>query len=246
MSRITLRDAVAGMPFSRSELARRAGVSRTTALTASEDTSRARVDTLRELALALGYDVAIELDRASDPLAAAAARVLLGDLDPDERAQDRRDLDMWIERLRRYTGGERLDLITEAARVSGPRNRAGSILMQGRVDADRLVSVGRASGARWVLSGAATLDALGADEATTVVLWSEDAAGVAALLAATHRRVRVETAANLIIAPAHPTVFVGSTTVEDVELVSPLQGIIDAVATGGVDREIAEAIARSW
>lgn len=258
--KIRLRDAVAHMPFSRSELARRAGLSRTTALAVSEDQSRARVDTLRELALALGYDLSIELERTSDPLAAAAARVLLGDLDVGEWDSEvfTTELDGWLDRLIRYvrsdavvdaddgSDGSPLAVITEAARVSGAHHRAGRVMLNGRTDADRLISAGRASGARWVLSGSATLEALGAASGDTVVMWTEDVKGVAELLGGTHRRVNVPTAANLIVAPAHPSVFIGSTTVVDVNLVSPIQGIIDAVANGGEDREVALDLVRSW
>ncbi|UOE42730.1 hypothetical protein [Agromyces larvae] len=253
MSVFTIRDAVARMPYSKSELARRAHVSRTTALSVSANQSRARVDTLRELALALGYDISIELDRASDPLAAAAARVMLGETALREILEVR-ELDAWIARLERYVGvdgasGEGLDtlaVITEAARVSGAHHREGAVMFSGRNDADRLVSAGRSSGARWVLSGSASLEALGADPGKTVVFWAEDAKHVAELLTATHRQVKIHAAADVIVAPAHPSVFAGSTTIEDVNLVSPMQGIIDAVAIGGIDREIAEQLAGSW
>ena len=253
MSRITIREAVERMTYSKSELARRADVSRTTALTVTEDQSRARVGTLRELALALGYDISIELDRASDPLAAAAARVMLGETSLRGDIETR-ELDAWIVRLERYLGVDAgsadgldvLDVITEAARVSGAHRREGAVMFSGRNDADRLISAGRASGARWVLSGSAALEALGADPGKTVVFWTEDTKHVAELLAGTHRQVKMHTAAEVIVAPAHPSVFAGSVTIEDVNLVTPLQGIIDAVAAGGVDREIAAHLARSW
>lgn len=119
-------------------------------------------------------------------------------------------------------------------------------MLAGRADADRLVSVGRASEARWALSGSAALEALGAEPGQTVVFWTENVKLVAELLADTHRRVRIHAAANLIVAPAHPSVFEGATKVEDVNLVSPVQGIIDAIANGGEDRRIAEDLAGSW
>lgn len=253
MSRITIRDAVERMPYGKSELARRANVSRTTALTVTGDQSRARVDTIRELALALGYDVSIELNRASDPLAAVAARVMLGETSLRDDIETR-ELDAWIARMERYlrvgTGSGddpvTLDVITEAARVSGAHHREGAVMFSGRNDADRLVSAGRASDARWVLSGSAALEALGSDPGKTVVFWTEDTKHVAELLAGTHRQVKIHTAAEVIVAPAHPSVFAGSVTIEDVNLVTPLQGVIDAVAAGGIDREIAEHLAGSW
>lgn len=247
--RATLREVVADAPYGRAQLARRANLSRTTTLAMAGDQSRARIDTIRELALALGYDVSIELERASDPLAAAAARVILGDFDIDSRHPEHAehaDLEKWIARLHRYSDGEPASVVSEAARVSGAQYRSGAILLDGRVDADRLVSVGRASEAQWALSGSASLEALGGDPGAVVVFWTEDARRVGELLAETHRRVRVLSAADLIVAPAHPSVFEGSITVDDVSLVSPVQGMIDAMASGGVDRQLAETVVRSW
>ncbi|QTX05676.1 helix-turn-helix domain-containing protein [Agromyces archimandritae] len=246
MTGLTLRDAIAEMPFSKSELAQRADVSRTTVLAAEGDESRMRVSTIRELALALGYDVRIDLDRASDPLAAAGARAMLGDLEPGSDFGHEDELDGWIDRLRRYSGGEPIGILREAARLSAAEHRTGSAMFAGPVDVDRLVSAGRASEARWALSGAAALDAMGADGGTVTVLWAEDAKRLTELLAADLRRFRVRSAAGLIVAPADPTVFVGASTLEDVNLVSPVQAIIDSIANGGADQRIAESLAESW
>ncbi|GAA4376433.1 helix-turn-helix domain-containing protein [Agromyces bauzanensis] len=234
-----LSDAIARAQ--KAELARRAGISRTTALHLRDDISRARVSTLRELALALGYDIRIDLERASDPLASAAARSLLGDL--DESAEYRE----WVERLQRYCpSGEPLGIVDEAARVSAPQHRGGSVMLSGRNDADRLVSAGVASGARWALSGAAALEALGSNGGGTVLMWSEDVTRAAQLLGGTHRRVKAEAAADVVIAPAHPSVFEGSTQVDDVVLVSPVQAIIDSFGLGGEVGATARRVAEAW
>lgn len=100
-------------PIARSELARRAGVSRNTEWSIRRDQNRARLDTLREIALACGYDVEVTLRRAYDAVAVAAARNMLGDLDLRELAQISADLlgghadwttvSDWSERLRRYS-----------------------------------------------------------------------------------------------------------------------------------------------
>lgn len=247
MTRRPFSDAIADLPYSRSEWARRADISRTTIASVAEDPSRARLSTLREMALALGYDIVVETERASDPIAAAAARILLADLPADaEIGAPAAHRDAWMERLRRYSGAtERVDpvrIITEAAHVSGAHHRDGNALFAGRNDTDRLISVGRASGARWALSGAASLDAMGVDSGATVVMWTDDVKTVADLLTDTHRRVRLHSAADVIVAPAHPSVFVGAALWGDAFLVSPVQGIIDAVSLGGDEREAALAL----
>lgn len=256
--RITLRDVAARMPYSKSDLARRADVSRTTSLAVTADPSRARVDTLRELALALGYEISIELQPASDPLAAAAARALLGDTAVGDVVSPGA-LEDWIDRLRRYShtpadgdddgsSGEPLArrIMSEAARVAAAHHRPGRVMFSGRNDADRLVSVGRASEADWVLSGAAALEALGADSGKTTVFWTTDPDRTSKLFADTHRRVNIHTAADVIVAPGHPSVFAGAETIEDVNLVTPVQGMIDAIAAGGADRRNAENLLRKW
>lgn len=68
-------------PITRSELAQRAGISRNTEWSIRRDQNRARLDTLREVALACGYDVEVTLRRAYDAAAVAAARNMVGDLD---------------------------------------------------------------------------------------------------------------------------------------------------------------------
>lgn len=255
---ITLRDVTARMPYSKSDLARRADVSRTTSLAVTADPSRARVDTLRELALALGYEISIELQPASDPLAAAAARAMLGDT-AVAQAVAPGALDEWIDRLERYSrtpadgdaeggagGALARRVMSEAARVAAAHHRPGRVMFSGRKDADRLVSVGRASDADWVLSGAAALEALGADPGKTTVFWTSDPDRTSKLFADTHRRVNLHTAADVIVAPGDPSVFAGAESIEDVNLVAPIQGMIDAIAAGGADRRNAEDLLRSW
>lgn len=225
---------------STSALARRAGISRTTVLQLQNDRSRARVSTIRELVLALGYDVTIDVQPASDPLAAAAARFLLGDLAASAEFDD------WVTRLKRYRpDNDPLGIVDEAASVSAPQHRDGSVMFAGRSDPDRLVSVGIATGSRWALSGGAALEALGSDGGT-VVMWTEDVKQVAQLLAETHRRVNIVNAAQVIAAPAHWTVFDGSGALADVVLVSPVQAVIDSFGIGGQTRAQAVRVAGQW
>ncbi|MCX7522026.1 hypothetical protein OSC27_07010 [Microbacterium sp. STN6] len=231
------------------ELARRAGVSRNTEWSLRRDPSRAKLGTLRELALACGLDITLDTTAASDPYAAAAARVLVGDLSPDD-VDDERQLAEWTDRLRRWVpDAPPLQLAETAASVSAPQNRAEAILLIGRHDADRLASAALSSEEAWALSGAAALDALDVEPiAATVptVLWTAKPDVVTGMLLATHRRTTVASAANVIVAPLHQSVLEGSTSVEGIPLVSPVQAVIDSLGIGGEAGAAAHNIAERW
>ena len=100
------------------ELARRAGVSRNTEWSLRRDPSRAKLGTLRELALACGLDIRIATVEASDPYAAAAARVMVGDLLADD-VENEEQLTEWVARLKRWApDAQPLQLTKMAAEVS--------------------------------------------------------------------------------------------------------------------------------
>lgn len=235
--------------FAPAELARRAGVSRNTEWSLRRDPSRANLGTLRELALASGLDLNIDTVAASDPYAAAAARVMVGDLLADD-VDDHRQLSEWIARLQRWgPDAAPLQLAEMAADVSAPQNRSGAVFLIGRRDADRLASAALASGDTWALSGAVALESLEIEPISTTsptVLWAARPNDVAGLLLSTHRQTTVVSAANVIVAPLHPTALVGSASLGRVVLVSPVQAIIDSLGVGGELRVAAHKIAGGW
>lgn len=220
------------------ELAARAGLSRPTLYRLLAG-AVPRADDLQELALAAGQQLDFDLRDVSDPLAAVAGRSLLG----DETVLPWSDeADAWRERLGRFTAdgrpeGRDVAIIDEAGRASAPRRRPGAVSLQGaHRSVDRLVSAGRASRRRWALSGWAALDALAIDVEAPTVMWVEDTRTVAQLLGDSFRSAdRGE--ADLLVIEAHPSVFAGAATVEDVHLVTPLQAYIDAIGLGGDARD---------
>jgi transcriptional regulator with XRE-family HTH domain len=230
-------------PYGVPELASRAGISRPT-LYRLLSGAAPRADDLEELALAAGWRLDIDLRALSDPLAAVAVRVLLGD---DAVQPWASESETWRERLDRFVDARprsdrEVALIDEAGRASAPANRPGARHLKGehwRVD--RLVSAGRASARRWALSGWAALDALGIDAPAPTIMWVEDPHAMEQLLRDSFRSTRANSA-DLIVIPAHPSVFAGTTAVSDVELVSPLQAFVDAVGLGGDARR--EALTR--
>lgn len=219
------------------ELAARAGISRPT-LYRLLSGAVPRADDLEELALAAGWELEIELRELSDPLAAVAVRVLLGDGPAELWAAESAP---WQERLRRFVDAQThtardIALVDEAGRASAPAKRPGARHLNGEHQrVDRLVSAGRASGSRWALSGWAALDALGIEAHAPTIMWVEDARLTEQLLRDSFRPTRAHSA-DLIVVPAHPSVFAGTTNLSDIELVSPLQAFIDAVGLGGESR----------
>ncbi|MDL9981205.1 hypothetical protein [Microbacterium candidum] len=173
MDAVTFADLIAAPPIPRVELAQRAGVSRNTEWVLRQDQSRARLDTLREIALACGFDIEIRLDRAYQPAAAAAARDLLDDLTDMDPPLLRADLGAWRDRLLRYVRADDGDegsvdplrLVSEAAALSAPQNSPDAIMLAGRNDLERLMSAASATSTeyrdhRYVFSGGAALRAL--------------------------------------------------------------------------------------
>ncbi|KQO59792.1 hypothetical protein ASF23_16045 [Curtobacterium sp. Leaf261] len=224
--------------MSTAELATRSGISRPTLYRMLAGTSP-RVDDLRDLAAAVGVDIDAALTTLSDPLAAVAARSILGDPFILEWTDD---AEGWRERLRRYTSteaGADAAVVDEAGRASAPHHRDGAVHLRGESwRVDRIVSAGRASGGDWALSGWAALDALGVDTTGPSIVWAPDARGFAQLLGDTFSIGRVDHF-DLVVVPAHPSVFAGAVEIEDVRLVAPLQAHIDAVGLGGSVRDAA-------
>ncbi|ROS37159.1 helix-turn-helix transcriptional regulator [Curtobacterium sp. PhB78] len=232
--------------FGATRIAARSGVSRPTVYRMLGGASP-RVDDLRELAIAAGFDLDVTLSVLSDPLAAVAARSRLG----DDRLADWADpASEWVARLERFVGtAEHADaaaVIAEAGVAAGPLNRDGTVLLTADAwDIDRLVSAGRASNAPWALSGWAALDALGIGDGMVAptIVWTEDPRAFAQLLGDTFRRGRGE-AVDVAVVPAHPSVFIGATEIEAVHLVDPLQGLIDAAGLGESARSAVAQYAR--
>ncbi|BDZ49398.1 hypothetical protein GCM10025867_16390 [Frondihabitans sucicola] len=231
------------------DLAARAGLSRASAYRLMSGEISPRLDDLRELAIAAGYDLDVRLVPLSDPAAAAAARILLGDRDlhavTDSSGADASigtplDVRAWIERLQRLTDGTPESIIVAAGHAASLQNRAGiqGLWAPSGFTIDRLVSAGRASRADWALSGSAAFDAMGREAPGPTILYTTDQRTITQLLSDTFTVVDPR-GAPLLVVEADRLTFSGAEAVEQVNLVTPTQAIVDAIGLGGRLAEVA-------
>lgn len=231
-----------------SEIARRAGVNRSTIHRIAAGRVDPALATLRELAIVHGMDLDISLVPLSDPDAASAARYLLDaasveiELSPGIRE--------WIERLNRLGREEGIDpylVLATAARASSLLHRRGARLFRGEAGALRLASAGDAAGGDWAVSGKAAIEfGREGDARGPSVLWVDDVARASRLFADTHKPVVSPLNAHVIVAEANPTVFTDAYTAGAVRYVAPIQMLLDCIGFGGELEAAAETIAQRW
>jgi hypothetical protein len=202
-----------------------------------------RVGTLRDLAIAAGFDIDVNLVPLSDPDAARAARTML---DSQYTVEPTKNITAWIARLQRLAGEDPADIVRTAGECSSLLKRKGAIFLSGHVDEVKLVGAATFTQAPWLLSGRTVLERV-ADTPNLSgpnIVYSGD----------THRLVRVldnmtqvkPGKADLII-----TEYVGDLDIDAWEdgrtrMVAPIQALIDGFGLGGSLAEAAETTARSW
>lgn len=232
--------------LSASALARRSGVSRSSQFRIETGAVDPGLGTLRELALAAGFDLNVELAPLSDPDAARAARVILDegyDPSPSRAVSD------WVARLKRWVSdGDPVEIVRVAGISSSLLKRRGSSYLTGQVDDLKLASAGASSGAPWLLSGSGVLSRMqetgDGPVAGPYIVYTGDM----------HRFLRVLD--NMT--PARPEKALVVVTEYSVDLesdiwgdgplrmVAPIQALIDGFGIGGELAEAAERTARGW
>lgn len=85
-----------------SQTARKAGIARSTLLRITQEKTEPKPATLREIALAHGYDLICSLRPGSDPWAVTAARYLLDPTLPENLPQARPEVAQWLARYERW------------------------------------------------------------------------------------------------------------------------------------------------
>lgn len=219
------------------------------------------METLRELALAAGYDIDLSLVPASDPAAAVAARVIadpatptLEDLAGWEMV-DQSEVEavaQWVSRLERQAPNDRRRLLELAGRYSAPQHRKGARFFVPRSGLSQEQTVDVANSAIGHLSGALSgVAAAGvylghAPDPGPIVIWSIDPQAVADRLAATLREAGEYQPAGVLLAPTMRAYLV-DTIMPPVwrhRVVSPIQAAIDLYGLGYT--ELADEITEGW
>lgn len=229
---------VASSGLLRSDVARRAGVARSTVLRIACGSVSPTMYTLREVAIACGLDIDIVTRPLSDPAAAEAARIMVEDGYTPSDSAAAAD---WVTRLERTAGADPVEIVRVAGNAATLLARRGAHYLTGHADLLRVASAGDGSHSPWAISGAPPLDVAG-----TIVLWADDADRAARLLSETLNPAHSSSTASVIVAPAHPGIYTDSWTDGPVRYVAPVQMLLDACGLEPHLRDAALEIARSW
>jgi transcriptional regulator with XRE-family HTH domain len=229
---------VSASGLARSDVAHRAGVARSTMLRIAQGSVSPNLSTLREIAIACGLDIDVVARPLSDPAAAEAARVMLED---GYTASDPAAAAAWVARLERTGGADPVEIVRVAGNAASLFARRGAHYFTGRADLLRVASAGDGSRGPWAISGAPPLDTTG-----TIVLWADDPARAARLLSESLQPTDDPSTASVIVAPAHPGIYVDSWAEGPVRYVAPVQMLLDALGLEPHLRDAALEVARSW
>lgn len=241
--------------------ARATGLSRMTVRRVRDGVSAPTIETLRELALAAGYDIDVQLVHVSDPAAAVAARVVADPATPTREdlegwgmtsLEEVQQIDEWMARLERHAGPDRNRLLELAGRYSAAQHRKGARFFAPKPGLTQQQTIEVANSALRPLSGAlsgvaAARAYLGhAPDPGPVVAWSTDTDAVAERLSATMREVDEYQPAGVLVAPTMQAYLVDMMIPPDWEqqIVSPIQAAIDLYGLGY--DQLADEITEGW
>lgn len=232
--------------LSQSALAKRSGVSRSTQFRIESGAVDPGLGTVRELALACGFELRLDLAPLSDPHAANAARAMLDhsfDLEVTPAIRE------WIERLERWVPDkDPIAIVREAGTSSSLHRRDGAVHLAGSVDELKLASAGEFSRAQWAVSGTGVLQRMAEANDGPVtgvhVVYTADKHRYLRLLD-NMTPVRHERAA-LIVADYTEGLDQDAWLDGRIRMVAPIQALIDGFGLGGELASAAERIARSW
>ncbi|TFC47181.1 helix-turn-helix domain-containing protein [Cryobacterium sp. TmT2-59] len=241
-----LDDIRASVGLDRRALALRSGVSKSTIYRIEGAQVDPSVGTLRELALAAGFDLDISLAPLSDVNAARAAREILAG--PATGEKDKAVAD-WEARLHRWVpNGDPVEIARTAGVSSSLLKRAGATYLCGSVDELKIAAAASAGETSWILSGVSGIRRLNPDTdgpaAGPSVVYTADPHRLVRRLA--HMALCRPEEADLIVVPYTADLDVDAFLDDGIRVVAPIQTLVDAFGIGGALADKAETIARSW
>lgn len=257
-----------------SATARATGLSRMTVQRVRDGVSSPSLGTLREFALAAGFDLDVRLVPASDPAAAIAARVLLdptlqsleaaeasGNSNPD----DHQAIIEWVERLQRHRDTSPRSLLARAGTYAAPQHRPGArhfrpkpgLTQQHLFDIAASATAARSTEhTRVALSGMpAALTYLGAaPHPGPIIIWARNTDTdtntnvdtVADRLSTTLHEAESYQPGGILVAPTMQATFIDAfeQAATRTPLVSPIQAALDLHGLGYA--ELANQITEGW
>lgn len=244
-----LRELITTSGMSPHHVAIRAGVSPSTVSRALRGQVEPGLTTLREIALACGFELNVVPRRVSDRFAAMAARSILEDgyvVPVEHEAQ----VTEWVARFDRALDITKpIDLVEAAGRASAPLLRAGAIKYKGDVPLSRVASSGHASNGSWAISG---IPGLMLGSRTTIappvtLLWCTNVK-IASQLIADKRLIRTENnaLASVVLVEAESEMFKDSFEHDGITFAAPIQIILDCFGIGGSAAELARQEVLTW
>jgi transcriptional regulator with XRE-family HTH domain len=227
------------------DLARLSGVSRSTLNRIERGTVQPTLRSLREIAIAAGLDVEVSYRHLSDPAAARAARHILDDtFTAAPMSDDDRD---WVARLSRIAGDNPVAIVETAGIAASLLHRRGAIGITEPLTPLRLASAGDAAGGSWAISGASALNLI-AEGSDVIpgpeVLYVDDVERAWRLLDAPPRSL--PDGAAVILAPYGDEHSIDVWMSGPLQLVAPVQLLLDGVGLSGDIAELALTTAGSW
>jgi transcriptional regulator with XRE-family HTH domain len=244
-----LRELISTSGMSPHHVSIRAGVSPSTVSRALHGQVEPGLTTLREIALACGFELDIGPHCMSDRFAAMAARSMLEDgyVVPIEHEVQ---VSEWIIRFGRALDiTKSIDLVEAAGRASAPLLRAGAIKYKGDVPLSRVASSGHASNGPWAISGlpGLTLDSRNTLAPPVTLLWCTNVK-IASQLIADKRLTRTENnvLTSVVLVEAESEMFTDSFEHDGITFAAPIQIMLDCFGIGGSAAELARQEVLSW
>lgn len=221
-----------------SEVARRAGVSRSTINRIARGEVSPTMSTLAEIAFACDLTLTCNASPVADSYAAHAARLLL---EAGFTTDDPQSTQVWLDRIERLGLHDPVEIVTTVGHWASPGRLPGAHFYTGVRASLRAASAGDSSRDNWAMSGVRVLGGDGVD-----VMHTENPQHVNAFLAKELTEVPSPAVADIIVVPATNATFYDSWTEGPIRYAAPIQAVIDATGIGGKDAQVAIREAREW